>query len=221
MANVVLKNTLNGAKVTLQMPFDECEYVRALTTIGAKYDQEKWMTGEVKELGIAIDNICTDTPAYDHMYESQNPVLINLAENIYADAWQLPIEMYFDEIGVCDIEEFCNVCMQSEEIAYYSYDEGYWHEGYGRELLRYRFEAGEIPQELEEYIDYDSYGQDQAQCNDDYIGEYGYLAGDGGIDVNYYGTNEIYEWANWDVEYELEEVPTKPQLTADIILNIL
>ena len=97
--------------------------------------------------------------------------------------------------------DFCNICLQSDEIPYYSYEEGHWHEGFGRERLRW---DDEVPDWLRDYIDYDAYGEDHDEFV--YVGEDGYIDYDNDyIDKSLYDAYEIMGEANWDWEYDPAE----------------
>lgn len=220
MGSILLQNSMTGEVMRLGTPFDQDEWYETLQSLEIPYDQEEWANGHPRNLEIAQIN--TTTPFEWQMDACKDPLLINVIENEYHDAYQSCVNAMYDcNDGNFDAMECANICIQSDEITYYPYEEGYSFEGYGREILRWRFEEGQIPTELADYIDYEEYGRDY-QSDYDYIYEDGYLSEGGSIDVSYYTRDElISESLRWDWDYEPETKPKVPQITADELFSML
>ena len=220
MGSILLQNSMTGEVMRLGTPFDQGEWCETLQSLEIPYDQEEWANGHPRNLEIAQIN--TTTPFEWQMDACKDPLLINVIENEYCDAYQSAVDaMYEWNDGNYDALECANICLQSDEITYYSYEEGQDYEGYGREILRWRFEDGQIPNELADYIDYDAYGRDY-QSDYDYICRDGYLSDCGGIDTTYYSRDELVKQSlSWDWDYEPAAKPKVPQITADELFSML
>ena len=198
MSYLLLQNNQTGEIFQLDTPFDQADYVAALEKIEIQTSRDKWLAGE-GIIDLEIVEIITDTPVQDLMRMCNNPVLINMAESMYMDAQnKYNVDAYLEIIGgINDIFDFCNLCLQSDDVYYVSYDNGYGYEGYGNYLLEYRDD--EIPDWILPYIDAESYGRDMAQGGDDYIGDYGFINEyDCDVDIEQYDKEELlvdeFEW---------------------------
>lgn len=206
MSYLLLQNNQTGEIFQLDTPFDQADYVAALEKIEIQTSRDKWLAGE-EITDLEIVDIETDTPVKDLMRMCNNPVLINMAESMYMDAQdEYAVNAYLEIIGgINDIFDFCNLCLQSDEVYYISYDNGYSYEGYGNYLLEYRDD--EIPDWVLPYIDAESYGRDMAQGSDDYVGDYGFINSyDCVVDTEQYDKEELLvDEFKWQIELDDDE----------------
>lgn len=231
MSYIWLQNATTGEIVKINTPFKRQDYFDALNQLGVEYDEEEADSEEIENVDVV--EISTETPVEGLMESCNHPLLINLAEELWGDCdtWTPSVEAYIDWAGCSDLEVFCNLCLQSEDINYYTYEYGESYEGYGREVARSYFECNELPDWIEDYIDYYEFGRDRAMDGEDYVGEYGYISGyDCGVDETYYTFNEMMEDSkyystteNHHANVECTPVHTwepKP-LTQDVLLQML
>ena len=210
MSYIKIKNERSGNERRIGTPFTQEEYIELLRDMGFTGSEDAWLEGRVDELSIIAFE--TDTPMYNEIRRCQNPVIINMAEKAWrSSSYYSAIEAYIDHNGTDTLTDFANVCWQEEDITYVPYEQDYWYDGYGREMLRGYFEDDTIPSWIGDYIDYESYGRDNEDY-DTYVGEYGYLYDSGGIDSELYSTTEMLGEYGWNLpdDVEVEEVHSEP-----------
>lgn len=226
MSYLWIENGRTGEIEQLNTPFDRDTYFAALDKLGLEYDEDEADVGNVDNMRVV--EVSTDTPIPTMLERESNPLLINLAEYFWGAAAQQVVELYMDYIRLNDVEEFCNLCVQSDDMNYYAYENGYGFEGYGREMLMY---SGEVPEYLERYIDYEEYGNDYSTGSSDIIGEYGYICGDDtGFDETKYDFADLMnEYPDWDEPISAQQIKSEqPQpvwtpkpMTQDVLFQML
>lgn len=179
----------------LTLPFKEQEYIDALAELNIAFKQEYLCFNSMPE---------ELTVEYYESYIGFRPrfrdaIELNLCEIAYGYA-SAPgnVNIYMDDIGVSDASEYMNLCLGSEDVYVFYFDNGYGDEGYGHYLLD---EDDSVPDFIREYIYYEDYGCDH---NDDiYVhDECFHDPYEDSVDLTYYEPEELYRELDWDIEYE-------------------
>lgn len=197
--HVTLRNSTTGKECTLGLLFTEQEYADALENLGVAFDPTYLLVDNMPP-EIEIVEHETYIPLYSNADAFKDVVLLNFCVKAYGDAeFGVGVDAYIDDIGVNGGVEFINLCMNSEDVCLYWWDEGTYYEGFGHYLLD---GTGQVPDFLEYYIDYDEYGRNNDECV--YVHEnFGHFPEDGRFpDLDSFDIDDLYDELEWDIEYE-------------------